>query len=789
MSQGKFKIRNINLLLMSCVLFITIFVYYGVSSYGFVNWDDDENIRVNPRFTEFSQENIFYHYQHDRYKALAIWSYMAEYQIFGDNSGMYHIDNLILHLINTVLVFIFIRMLVPKNRFAPLITAAFFAVHPAFVEPVAWVTGRKDLLFVMFSLLSMIAYFRFLIQEKWKIRWIYFALVFICVYLASLAKIQAVALPVVFIAIDFLYQRKTRVFNLAEKLILLLICFDYFLPVIALLLLGLMLKFYKHLIGIITKSKSSKIISIVLLLLVVSALQMPFKYFLKEFPIFAIEGFNNNLILWIIYLIFISYVIFNKFFDRIANRLKENGVNKHRKWIAPVFFISIIFVVVIKFDSILSQFTGLWNYNSGSEHFYSIWERILFLSGSMVYYLKRFFLLQAQDPMIPYPERGINGAMPDYLFTDFIAVLIIVALSAFVLFRYFRKNRVVLFGVAFFLINIGLVLHIIPIEGRVLVADRYTYLAYIGLFLLIGLLADRLAERQKRPAIIAGAGGLILLFVGFTTYRDKAAWENSFTLWQKALVVNPENHYAMYSLALAYFSEGQNASTAENYLNEAILMKQDFMYYNNRGRVRYSLGNLRGALSDFDKAIAMDSTNFASYNNRGAVRQQFCDYRGALIDYAEAIRIFPDYQEAKNNKRKVEELILLDSLLFAWNDTLSVPRERLTDFVLMATEKLISSEQTEKALLYLDAGMKIYPAEARFYEKTAVIFHLKNQYAEAKKYYDRGLQEVPENTSLLLGRGLLFIQTGDTAKACIDLQIAAEKGDADAKNLLQQFCK
>jgi len=63
-------------------------------------------------------------------------------------------------------------------------------------------------------------------------------------------------------------------------------------------------------------------------------------------------------------------------------------------------------------------------------------------------------------------------------------------ISLYVLIKYFRNNRIVWFGVLFFLINIGVVLHIIPIEGRVLAADRYTYLAYIGLFLIMALIAD-----------------------------------------------------------------------------------------------------------------------------------------------------------------------------------------------------------------------------------------------------------------------------------------------------------
>ena len=78
--------------------------------------------------------------------------------------------------------------------------------------------------------------------------------------------------------------------------------------------------------------------------------------------------------------------------------------------------------------------------------------------------------------------------------------------------------------------------------------------------------------------------------------------------------------------------------------------------------------------------------------------------------------------------------------------------------------------------------------EAMIYEKLAVIYHMNNEYDEAGEIYNLGLKEIPENPSLLLGRGLLLIQTGDTISACRDLKNSAAQGDADAQNLVQKFC-
>ncbi|MGI6321526.1 MAG: hypothetical protein ACOXZK_11400 [Bacteroidales bacterium] len=87
-------------------ILIAFAVYKGVGNYGYVNWDDDENIRQNIKFTEWNIENLSYHFHVNHYKSLAIFSYMAEYKLFEATPKTYHNNNLILHLLNIFLVFI-----------------------------------------------------------------------------------------------------------------------------------------------------------------------------------------------------------------------------------------------------------------------------------------------------------------------------------------------------------------------------------------------------------------------------------------------------------------------------------------------------------------------------------------------------------------------------------------------------------------------------------------------------------------------------------------------------------
>ncbi|HNW69529.1 MAG TPA: tetratricopeptide repeat protein [Bacteroidales bacterium] len=331
-------------------------------------------------------------------------------------------------------------------------------------------------------------------------------------------------------------------------------------------------------------------------------------------------------------------------------------------------------------------------------------------------------------------------------------------------------------------------MHFIPIEGRVLVADRYAYPAYIGLFMILGSTTDFLLQRFKKTYIIAGMS-IITLILSIKTYTDLDTWKSSKTLWEKALKVNPKNHYAMYSLSLANFVEDKNPQKALQYLDSAIKLKEDFQYYNNRGRIRYSVKDLNGALEDFNKSIALDSNNFAAYNNRGAIQQHMGNLKKALSDFDKAISLNPNFEDAINNRKKISRLLFIDSILINNVTIASEIHPEVVEFINNMAEAFINNKEFDTAAFYLLKGIYIEPTQQAFHEKLAVMYQLNKEYAKALEAYNKGLSYLPSNPTLLCGRGILFLEKGDTLNACNDFQLSASLGNPDAVNLSQQFCR
>lgn len=762
-------------------------VYMKTASFGFVNWDDDENIRTNIRYKELSYDNMKYHFQHSRYKAIAIWSFMADAKIFGKNAGGYHIHNILLHVINILLVFILIKRITQKDTIA-LITAGLFALHPAFVEPVAWVTGRKDMLFVLFSLLSILSYLQYLKNNrKIKILWL-FAII-ILVYLASLAKIQAVTLPVIMLFFDWYYKRKITAEMVLEKLLLFFMIFDKWNIFYMMIFFFTSIILYRYICQTLSNKSflHGKLPRVIFWYLVIIT------FFISVFFLRIFDDYKINVV-WVMVISLSIYAILCFYAIRNRTRLMKKFSGLEHKFqiiiiiIPAIFFLfEMFFKVAIKPGfSNLTNFQ-LWSIHPGSENYYSFWERMILAPNALLYYIFHYFLISPQDPMAPYPELSIGGALPSSMMTTGIIVYIVFIVVAFLLIKYFKKNRVVILGCLWFLASISVVLHFIPIEGRVLAADRYAYPSYIGLFMIFGVAVDFFSTKFKKIYLTGGIL-VVLLILCTKTFIDLDTWKNSKALWERALRVNPQNHYAMYSLSLPCFTEEKNPEKALKYLDQAITLKEDFQYFNNRGRIRYAVGNTDGALQDINKSIELDSNSYAAYNNRGAIKQQLMDFKSALVDYNKAIALNSRFDDAINNRRKVVHLIFLDSLL---NNNLSIPLEMQGDvagYIEKASQIYINKKDFEKASFYLSKGISLFPDDVSFHEKLAVMYQLNKEQGKAMEAYNRGLFYLPLDPTLLLGRGILFLELGDTVKACDDFTVSATKGNPDAGNLSMQLC-
>lgn len=203
-------------LFLAPILILTFILYSTtLKNYFIINWDDDGYIINNPLIKDLSWKSIVYMFSHfhlDNYHPLTTLSNAIEYHLFKLNAKPYHFNNLLLHLLNTTLVFYFIRQLI-KNKEASLLAALLFAIHPMHVESVSWISERKDLLYTAFFLLSLIMYNRFLQEDKRSL----LAWSVVLMLLSCLSKPAAVALTPVLFLLDYYAGKKITPVSILQK--------------------------------------------------------------------------------------------------------------------------------------------------------------------------------------------------------------------------------------------------------------------------------------------------------------------------------------------------------------------------------------------------------------------------------------------------------------------------------------------------------------------------------------------------------------------------------------------
>lgn len=200
---------------------LTLVVYLPSLTNGITNWDDAVYL-TNPYVKNLSPAGIikiFSVYFLGNYHPLTLISIGADRLIGGDNPFIFHFTNLLLHLFNTVLVYLFVRRLT-KNDLLAALTFILYGVHPMHVESVAWVSERKDVLYSLFFLLSLYAYTTYASSRKWG----YYMLSLLFFLLSLLSKGQAVILAAILPFIDYMKDRKWfSIKVLSEKILFFLL--------------------------------------------------------------------------------------------------------------------------------------------------------------------------------------------------------------------------------------------------------------------------------------------------------------------------------------------------------------------------------------------------------------------------------------------------------------------------------------------------------------------------------------------------------------------------------------
>lgn len=208
------------------IALVTILVYWQIQHHDFINYDDPgyiyQNVNVTAGFTYSSIKWAFSSYSMGIWHPVTWMSHIIDFQLFGLNPRYHHLSALLIHTINIFLCYKLFNKLsgsTVKSIFITLI----FALHPLHVEPVAWLSSRKDLLSGLFFFLMLISYSHYR-ETKNPLN---YALMTTTFLIGIMCKPMLVTAPVILLLIDYwkmnIWENKPAKKLIVEKIPLLCI--------------------------------------------------------------------------------------------------------------------------------------------------------------------------------------------------------------------------------------------------------------------------------------------------------------------------------------------------------------------------------------------------------------------------------------------------------------------------------------------------------------------------------------------------------------------------------------
>lgn len=517
---------------------ITLFIYSQTATFNFTNFDDNVYVFQNEHVTSgLSWQGLIWAFKSTRasnWHPLTWISHMLDCQLSGLDAGAHHLTNVVLHVINSLLLFVVLWLMTGRMGLS-WIVAALFAVHPLHVESVAWIAERKDVLSTLFWFLTVLAYWYFTRKPSLS----RYMLTLVSYILGLLAKPMLVSLPITLLLLDY-------------------------------------------------------------------------------WPLGRLQN------------------------SRVQ---RESGQLRERRPIAGLLAEKIPMFVLAAGSSIV---TFMVQHATGAVKPLDAFPLGVRLANAVwaygQYIVKTFYPVRLA---CFYPHPGNTLPMWEVFVT---AVILALVTTCAVMWR--KKAPYLFVGWMWYVITLIPVIGIVQV-GKQSMADRYTYVPIIGVFVLVVWACDHLLNAIKQQigiplryvAFLVAVVIVILLALG--ARKQTSYWRNDVTIWERALAVTKNNAIAHYNLGTTLATQGDTEGAIEHFKKALRIDPAKHEAYANLGVMLAEQGRYEDAVRYFLKAVRLCPRNAVYRANLGLVLVRLKRYSEAIPHLKFALSKHPDDESSR----------------------------------------------------------------------------------------------------------------------------------------------
>ncbi len=372
-------------------------------------------------------------------------------------------------------------------------------------------------------------------------------------------------------------------------------------------------------------------------------------------------------------------------------------------------------------------------------------ERVANAAVAYVAYLGKMLYPAGLAVFYPLPKEPL----PAGEVAAAIGVLLAISTAAFAA---RRKCPYLLFGWLWYLGTLVPVIGLVQVGSQAM-ADRYTYLTQIGLYMALAWGAADAARAwpHRRPAI-AALSALVAAGLIVCAWQQTRHWRDSEALWTHALACTAQNPIAENSLGNALSDRGEVGEAIAHY-RQAVEIEPDYApAHHNLGRALAGRGEVEEAIAQYRKALRIKPDYAEAHTNLGDVLTGRGEVDEAIVHYRQAVEIRPDYVEAHNNLGNA----------------------------------LAGRGEFDEAIAHYRRVLEIEPDFAKAHNNLGYALAIRNEEDEAIAHYRRAVEIEPDyaEAHFNLGNALAGRGEADDAIAQYRQALAIKPDFADAHNNL-----
>jgi tetratricopeptide (TPR) repeat protein/uncharacterized membrane protein YqjE len=373
---------------------------------------------------------------------------------------------------------------------------------------------------------------------------------------------------------------------------------------------------------------------------------------------------------------------------------------------------------------------------------------------SYVRYLGKIFWPARLSPLYPHP-----GYWPWWEVAG--AVALLAAVSAWVL-RRARPQPYLAVGWFWFVIMLAPAIGLVQV-GIQSMADRYTYVASVGVFIMLGWGANEWIKKQRW--ILGAAAVLALGACAVLTPRQVGFWRTSETLFQHAVEVTDNNYLAYNNLGFDLSNRGE-AERAMTYFQKSLAINSNYdEAHNNLGYSLAALGRYQEATNEYIKALSLNPRLTEAHNNLGIALGHLGLTDAGIHEYQIALEEDPRHAGARNNygvalamQGKLDEAIAQFRLALASQEDYFSAHSDLGNALALKGD-------LEGAIREYDYCLKANPKDSQVHNNMGNALAQQGKLAEAAAQYQMALNLKPENPQAHFNLGYCLARQGRRKEA------------------------